>query len=219
MSSTKNFLNQFLAKETRLIVKSQKKLKKVTIYRKLVLLICFIFFSTTYVNAQKGLFIKFSLGPGYTTEYSNINGSGFAMPTINHAIGWGITDKFALQIGKFGALVNQKVGDYNYINLDVFGLGFTYRTPIDIKISFLGGYSRVSFADKWSQSFGDDGGNGYGINMSIEKEWFIAKRWGIGLGPQVFWLKTIETNYKFFNVSLNASIVFYLKPVRQQYKK
>jgi len=213
MSSTKYFLNQFLAKERILMVKSQKKLKKVTICNKLILLICFIFFSTTYVNAQKGLFIKFSLGPGYTTEYSNINGSGFTT-TKNHAIGWGITDKFALQIGEFGGLVNQKVGEYNYINLDVFGLGFTYRTPIDIKISFLGGYSKVSFAHKWWEAGGDDGGNGYGINMSIEKEWFIAKRWGIGLGPQVFWLKTNETDYKFFNVSLNASIVFYLKPVR-----
>ena len=213
MSSTKYFLNQFLAQEGRLIVKSQKKLKKVTICNKLVLLICFIFFSTANIEAQKGLFIKLSLGPGYTTEYSSINSSGFTI-TKNHAIGWGITDKFALQIGEFGGLVWQKFENYNYINLDAFGLGFSYRTPIDIKISVLGAYSKVSFAHKWSEATGDDGGNGIGINLSMDKEWFIAKRWGIGLGPQVFWLKTIETNYKFFNVSLNASVVFYLTPVQ-----
>lgn len=175
---------------------------------------CFIFFSTTYVNAQKGFFVKFSLGPGYTTEYSNINGSAFSIATKNHAIGWGITDNFAVQIGEFGGLNKEKVGDYDYINLDVFGLGFSYRTPIDLKISIIGGYSIVSFAKEWSESFGDNGGNGYGINMSIDKEWFIAKRWGLRVGPQLFWLKTIDTDYKFFNVSVNGSVVFYLKPVR-----
>ena len=100
----------------------------------------------TSVSAQKGLFIKFSLGPGYTTEYSNINNSGFSIATKNHAIGWGITDKFAVQFGEFGGLSKQKVGEYNYINLDAFGLGFSYRTPVDIKISVLGAYSMVSFA-------------------------------------------------------------------------
>lgn len=78
----------------------------------------------------------------------------------------------------------------------------------------MGGYSKVSFAEKWSEAFGGDGGKGYGINMSIDKEWLLAKRWGIRLGPQVSWLKTRETDYKFVNVSLNGSVVFYLKPVR-----
>jgi len=175
---------------------------------------CILLFQINMLNAREGLFIKFSLGPGYTTEYSNINSSDFAIATKNHAIGWGITDKFALHIGEFGGLVKQKVGDYNYINLDAFGLGFSYMTPIDIRLSFLGAYSKVSFAKEWSQAFGDDGGNGYGINMSIDKEWLVAKRWGIMVGPQLFWLKTMETDYKFFNVSLNGSVIFYLTPVR-----
>jgi hypothetical protein len=50
--------------------------------------------------------------------------------------------------------------------------------------------------------------------MSIDKEWFVAKRWGIRLGPQFYWLKTIDTDYKFSNVSINGSLVFYLTPVR-----
>lgn len=184
------------------------------IFGKIFMLYCFLFISVSNVNAQKGLFAKFSIGPGFTTEYSNINSNGFSVVTKNHAIGWGITDKFAIQIGEFGGLNKLKAGDYNYINLDAFGLGFSYLTPIDIKISVIGAYSKVSFAEKWSQASGDDGGNGYGINMSIDKEWFITKRWGIRLGPQVFWLKTIDTDYKFFNVSINGSLVFYLTPVR-----
>ena len=177
-------------------------------------LFCIIFLSAANANAQKGLFVKLSLGSGYVTEHSIINSSGLGIVRKNHAIGWGITDKFALHIGEFGGLVKQKVGDYNYINLDAFGLGFSYMTPIDIRLSFLGAYSKVSFAKEWSESFGDDGGNGFGVNMSIDKEWFIYKRWGVRVGLHVFWLKTKETNYKFFNVSLNASIVFYLTPVR-----
>ncbi len=180
---------------------------------KIIITVLLIMSVGSSIFAQKGLFIKFSLGPGYTTEYSTIKGSGFSIATKNHAIGWGITDKFAVQIGEFGGLNKQKVGDYNYINLDAFGLGFSYRTPLDIKISVLGAYSKVSFAKKWSEATGDDGGNGYGINMSIDKEWFIAKRWGIRVGPQFFWLKTIDTDYKFFNASINGSLVFYLKQV------
>lgn len=71
----------------------------------------------------------------------------------NHAIGLGITEKFALQIGEFGGLIKQEVSDYNYINLDAYGLGFSYRTPIDIKISVLGAYSKVSFAKKMVGSY------------------------------------------------------------------
>jgi len=75
----------------------------------------------------------------------------------------------------------------------------------------MGAYSKVSFAKKWSEPSGDNGGDGYGFNVSIDKEWFIAKRWAIGLGPQLFWLKTDKTDYQFSNLSLNASIVFYFQ--------
>ena len=184
------------------------------VFSKLLLSFGLFMCSLSAVQAQKGLFAKFSIGPGVTMEYSNINNTGFAIVTKNHAIGWGITDKFALQIGEFGGLNKQMAGAYNYINLDAFGLGFCYRMPGDLKVSVLGAYSMVTFAKKWSESFGQDGGHGYGLNMSIDKEWFVAKRWGIRVGPQLYWLKTIKTDYKFFNVSINGSLVFYLTPVR-----
>lgn len=213
MSTTNNLPVHSLVRKHRQVVTKFKKQRDTALCYKLLFLFCIII-STANVKAQKGLFIKFSLGPGYTTEYSGINGSGFTIATKNHSIGWGISDNFALQIGEFGGLIKQKVEDYNYINLDAYGFGFCYRTDIGIKLSVIGAYSKVSFAEKWSQPLGDDGGNGYGINMSIDKEWFIAKRWGIRLGPQLFWLKTSETDYKFFNASFNGSVVFYLIPVQ-----
>ncbi len=78
------------------------------------------------LDAQEGLFVKFSLGQGYTREYSKITDSGLSIATKNHAVGWGISDKFAIQIGEFGGLNKLKVGEYNYINLDAFGLGFSF---------------------------------------------------------------------------------------------
>jgi hypothetical protein len=214
MSTRNNFQNQHFNRKPKQVGIMDKKLIETTLYIRLVLIICSIILLGKNADAQKGLFVKFSLGPGFTTEYSKINGSGIAIATKNHSIGWGITDKFALQIGEFGSLIKQKVNGYNYINTDAIGLGFIYRTPIDLKISFIGAYSKVSFAEKWSQAFGDDGGNGYGINTTIYKEWFVAKRWGIGLGPQIYWIKTMNTDYEFLNVSINGSIVFYLTPVR-----
>jgi hypothetical protein len=194
--------------------KKNRKEKELIVLKKTLLSFCIFLVSLSSVNAQKGLFVKLSVGQGVTTEYSNINNTCYSLVTKNHAIGWGITDRFAVQVGEFGGLNKQKINDYSYINLDAFGLGFSYRTPINIKISALGAYSKVSFAKKWSEATGDDGGKGLGINLSIDKEWFVAKRWGIRVGPQLFWLKTTDTDYKFFNLSINGSVVFYLKPVQ-----
>jgi hypothetical protein len=178
--------------------------------QKITLSFCFLLCSLLYANAQKGLFVKLSVGPGFTTEFSNLNSSSLSIMTKNHAIGWGITDNFAVQIGEFGGLNKQKVGDYNYINLDAFGVGGSYRMPYNIKISVLGAYSKVSLAKKWSESFGKDDGNGFGANVSIDKEWFLAKRWGVRVGSQLFWITTTNANYNFFNASINASVAFYL---------
>ena len=178
--------------------------------QKLKFSICFLLCSLCSSYAQKGLFVKLSVGPGFTMECSNINSSSLSIMTKNHAIGWGITDNFAVQIGEFGGLNKQKVDNYNYINLDVFGVGCSYRMSQNIKISVLGGYSMVSFAKKWSESFGENGGNGIGANVSIDKEWFLTKRWGVRVGSQLFWITTTKTNYNFFNASINASVAFYL---------
>lgn len=200
-----------------LLLKKMTVLEKASagLCNKLILLLVFLLFPLSPAKAQKGLFVKFSVGPGSTTEYSNIKKTGFSIVTKNHSVGWGITDNFAVQIGEFGGLNKLKVGTYEYINLDAFGLGFCYKTPAALKVSVLGAYSKVSLAHKWSAAEGDDGGNGLGFNMSVDKEWFVAKRLGIRVGPQLFWLKTSNSNYKFFNISINGSLVFYLTSVRQ----
>jgi len=193
---------------------SIKRSKDFTLFLKLIILSTFIFLSTSSIGAQKGLFIKVSVGPGYTKEFSKLNDSGLAIITKNHAIGWGFTNKFSIQIGEFGALIKQNVGNYKYINLDAFGLGFSYRTPFDLKISILGAYSYVYFANKWTDSTGDKRGNGYGVNLSLDKEWFIGKRWGVSLGPQIFYLNTTDSDYEFLNISFNFSLLFYLNSMK-----
>lgn len=179
-------------------------------FSKLLVLIVIIYLSTFNMNGQKGLFVKFSLGHGYTIENSKIIKSGFSIATKNHAIGWGIHEKCAIQIGDFGRLNKYEGKDYKYINLDVFGLGVSYQTPIDLKVSVMVGYSVVSLAKDWSGTMGKNDGHGFGINISLDKEWFIVERWGLRVGPQLFLLKTTDTKYNFLNASINGSIVFYL---------
>lgn len=180
---------------------------------KLLIAFCVICISATYVEAHEGLFVKMSVGPGLMLENSRINGSGFTMVTKNHAIGWGFNEKYALFIGEFGGLINKKVGEYNFINLDAFGVGLSYSTPFNVRVSVMGAYGKVSLAHNWWEATGDNDGNGFGINFSVEKEWILAERWGVGIGPQVFYLKTMETDYQFINFSINFMGTFYLTPV------
>ena len=173
-------------------------------------------FINSFSYAQKGLFVKISLGPGMSTEYSHVRNNGFALLTKNHAIGWGITDNFAIQVGEFGGLIKQKVDEFNYINIDPFGVGFCYKTPFNLKLSMMGAYGKVSLARQWTEATGKKVAQGAGINISVDKEWIFANHWAIRTGPQIYWFqaKSITPEggapYKFFTASLNVGVVYYL---------
>ena len=189
-------------------------MKQIKMINKTAWIIYLILFSTIQIQAQKGLFVKASMGPGYITEYSKEKISGLTIISKAHAIGWGFTDRFAIKVGEFGGLNKVKVGDYKYINIDAYGLGVSYRLPKNIHISMLTSiYGKLSYAKKWTEPSGKFIDNGFGVNLNLEKEWLIARRWGLRLGPQMYWFKTKKTNHKFFNASLNGSVVFYLTPV------
>lgn len=179
--------------------------------KKILILMCMIIVSTSYVEAQNGLFLRFSVGPGFMQEYSTIKGTGYTLVTKNHAVGWGFNDKYALYISEFGGWIKKQYVDYNYINLDAYGLGFTYHTPFNMYASLSGAYGTVSFARKWSEQ-GDSKGEGYAVKLGLDKKWMLSKRWKIGLGPQVFYLKAKNDNYAFMNYSLNFLIEFHLAP-------
>jgi len=164
------------------------------------------------------LFLKFSPGFGYVQEYSSDDESGFSTPTKNHGLGLGFGGKYAVFIADFGGLIrlNKESEDYNYTNLDAFGLGITYFAPLGINISVAAGYGMVSFAHNWWEATGDDKGDGYAINVNLEKEWVISKSTCIGLGPQIFFLKTMPpSSHSFLNVSMNVFAAFYLNPINQ----
>ncbi len=185
-------------------------------WTRMAVLIFLVFFSLAESHAQKGLFVKISMGSGYIQENTGLKKAGWSLVTKNHAIGYGITDKFALQVGELGGLVKMKVKEYDFVNINGFGVGFNYRIRKDINWSVLGASGSVAFAKKWTDPSGDSAGKGYGFNMSLDKEWFLGNRWGLRLGPHFFWFKTTDSSYQFFDAGLNASVVFYLTPFREK---
>lgn len=175
-----------------------------------ILLFGFVFFLSAHAMAQKGPFLRFSLGPGFMKEYSAINEFGFTIATKNHAIGWGFNNKYALSFSEFGALIRKDIGEeYQYINLDAYGLGFAYRTQHNINFYVSGAYGTVHFSKNWTKQ-GDFIEDGYAIAFGVDKKWVLSKRFYLGVGPHTFFLKT--ANYTFSNFSVNFWLDFYLFP-------
>ena len=210
MRSTNYISNAYRAKERKLTLKGLRKLNKVIMCNKLVLITSFIFFLSINVKAQKGPFVRFSLGPGFFNEYSTINGSGFTYAAKNHAIGWGFNDKYAVYFSEFGAFSRKDIGvNYQFINLDAYGLGLAYNTENNISFHASGAYGTVHFSDSWKEQ-GDFIQDGYAIAFGIDKKWALSKRFELGMGPLMSFFKT--TNYTFTNFSLNFWLDFYLFP-------
>jgi hypothetical protein len=170
--------------------------------------------SASFAEPRDGFFIRFSVGSGYHTERSSLNENGFTTPAKNHAIGWGFHKKYALQISDFGGLIKNKVGEYDYINLDALGLGLTYYLPFNSYLTLSGGYGKVTFAHNWWEITNDGKETGYAINMSLDKEWLIANRWGVGVGAQGFFFKTKEIEYEFVHLGINCIVSYYFTPLR-----
>jgi len=173
-----------------------------------VIMVSMLLILSGSIQAQNGLFVRFSLGPGFMKEFTSIEGSGPTLASKNHAIGWGFSDRYAIYIGEFGGLIKKPVGEYSYINLDAAGLGVRYRTPWDLDISVGAGYGQVALAENWKEPIGDIDGEGWGINLSIEKTWQVGDHWRLGAGPQAFYLTTQDREYDFASMSFNVVINF-----------
>jgi hypothetical protein len=212
MNTTKNFQKKKLAKDKMQRVNSHKKPEVITMVQMTVLLFCCVFLSSVDVMAQKGPFVRFSLGPGFMNEYNVINEPGFTIVAKNHAIGWGFKDTYAVYYSEFGAFVRKDIGtEYQYINLDAYGLGLAYCTKSDIHFHLSGAYGAVHFSDSWKKQ-GDFIEDGYAVALGIEKKWLLSQRIDLGVGPHSFYLKT--RNYTFTNNSLNFWLDIYLFPQR-----
>ncbi len=161
-------------------------------------------------HAREGLFVRFGLGSGLVVGASGITGEGLGLPIKNHAIGYGIADKFAVQIAEFGGLVHKKVGEFDYQNLDGFGLGAVFSTR-GLLFSVAAGYGQVAFAREWLEATGTNKDEGFGFNASVMKEWPVSGRFALGAGSQAFVFHTTGEKYTLFNVGLLGSLTFYLK--------
>ena len=173
-----------------------------------------VLFASIYVEAHDGFFIRFSVGPDYYWEQSTLNESGFTTPAKNHALGWGFHEKYALQISDFGGLIKNSVGKYNYINLDALGLGFTYYMPYRTSVTFSIGQGNITFAEDWWEITGDSKESGYALNLSLDKEWMLSKRWGVGAGTHGFLFKTSHIDYEFIQFGISGFIIYHFKRVR-----
>jgi len=207
MSTIVSIYNQYLAKEW---IQSKKKLKFHEIVfkgNKFLLLTCFLSIITN-VNAQEGPFLRISLGPGILTEYNSINESGFTYAAKNHAIGWGFNDKYAVYFSEFGASTKIDLGEeYQFLNLDAYGLGLAYNLENNISFHAQGGYGTVHFSDSWKKQ-GNFMEDGFAIALGVNKKWELTKRIDLGVGPLISYFKT--ENYTFTNFSVNFWLDIFL---------
>ena len=164
------------------------------------------------VAAQQGLFARFAVGPGVSVGTASIKGTSPVLVTKDHALGYGITDRFAVHEADFGGLIRKKVGDYEYINLDGLGLGCTVFLPHSTLVSLSAGHGQVTFAHHWWEATGDGKNEGVAVIASVRREWLIARRWALGVGAPATFFRTSGDDYTFFNVGIVGSLSFYLTP-------
>jgi hypothetical protein len=162
--------------------------------------------------AQEGLFVRFTLGSGAAAEASVLHGGMLSLAAKNHAIGYGLSDRFAIQLSEYGGLMRKSVGPYRYINVDVTALGATWFLPGDVNVSLAAGYGQVAFARNWYTAVGENRDGGIALGAAIRKEWPVARHWAWGLGLPVYVVHTFDDGYTFVGLGVAASVSFYLTP-------
>mgnify|MGYP001365211087 CR=1 FL=1 len=177
----------------------------------LILISIFLLLTGT-AQAREGFFLRLGIGPGLAVESSQIKGTGLALVAKEHQIGYGITDRYALWIGEIGALIKQKVGTYDYVNVDGIVVGGTVTLPHDFLISISAGYARVAFAQKWTEPMGDNLDDGLALGLSAKHEWAMGSRFALSTGVVAGFYRTFKDNYTYFTFSAVLSLAFYLTP-------
>jgi len=181
-----------------------------------VLVLSLLLIAPTSAAAQRGLFLRFAVGPGVSVGAASIKGTALALVAKDHALGYGVTDRFAVQVADFGALIRKRVGEYDYINLDGLGLGCAVLLPHSTLVSLSAGYGRVTFAHHWWTATGSAKDDGVAVVASVRREWPIARRWALGIGAPVSFFRTSGDDYTFFDLSLVGSVSFHLTPRQPQ---
>lgn len=169
-------------------------------------------FAAAPAAAQRGLFVRFALGPGAAAEASVLHGGMPALAAKNHAIGYGLTDRFAVQLAEYGGLYRKTVGAYRYINVDVTALGATWFLPGDVNVSLAAGYGQVAFARHWYTPVGENRDGGLALAAAIRKEWPLAPHWTVGVGLPAYAVRTFDRGYTFVGLAAVGTVSFYLSP-------
>lgn len=167
----------------------------------------------SYADDHSGVFIRFSIGTGLYSERSLLHESGLTTPAKNHAIGWAFHRTYAVHISDFGGLIKNSVGEYKYINLDALGLGITRYFPRNIFLTLSGACGKVTLAPNWYEITDAGLEEGFALNLSLNKEWFFARRWSFLVGAQGFYFRTADVAYEFFHVGITCGITHYFTPI------
>jgi 3-methyladenine DNA glycosylase Tag len=85
-----------------------------------------------------------------------------------------------------------------------------YNTSATLSV----GQGNVTFDRNFWQISNQGKATGYAINLSLDKEWMISKRWSVGIGTHGFLFKTRKIEYEFMQFGINGGFTYYLKPVR-----
>jgi hypothetical protein len=174
---------------------------------------CILFVITTCAETNNGLFMKISLGPGIIYESSSAHDAGLVLVGKNHAIGWAFKDNYAIYYSEFGGLIRKTVDGYKYINIDAYGLGFSYKTLFNLLMSFSVAYSTVHLDHKWYLANTEKTrGTGYGCNLGLEKDFKLSNRFSLGPDIHLVFIKTGSSDFLFLGTNINCALKFFLTP-------
>lgn len=165
---------------------------------------------------SQGLMFRLGLGVGYGSFGTSLGGTdyrvgGFGV-NYNAAIGWGMSDSFAVHIDLNGmSLINPGVtsgtGSSSRVtvaagqsyNTGILGGGFSYYSmPLNVFVTGSVGLALLSVDSSSGTGSSTTVGQsrlGFGASAMIGKEWFIGNGWGIGGAVQVLYALIPDQEY------------------------
>jgi len=164
------------------------------------------------VGHEPGFFMRLAGGFGYGVaslddpSETTMKGLG---GQVDLAFGGTVTPNLALHVDLFGASVfepsvesggrDQGDAENTTMRLGAIGIGVTgYIMPVNLYVSGAVGVGVGSLHSRFELLGGtldveEDSDPGLAINLMVGKEWFISRRWGIGLAGQVI-ISSLETD-------------------------
>ncbi len=172
-------------------------------------IICFSFFickgqtsgtSDYFYHSHTGFYLSLGLGPYFGSITDHMPSQGYDMTMsgtgieFNFNIGAAVANNFIIHFDLIGNTIEnpnvtysngQQGGTANNIATDesIYGLGLTYFfMPANISLSGTIGLGRFTLNNSTNNSIVASTSSGLAIQLKLTKEWWISRRWLLGLG-------------------------------------